>query len=82
VTATTEGRGWKISFSDNGPGIDPGVMPRIFEMFFRGSNQSKGSGLGLYNAKLAADKLGIQIMAESRSEGGTTFILLSGDPQE
>jgi signal transduction histidine kinase/Tfp pilus assembly protein PilF len=82
VTATTEGRGWKITFTDNGPGIAPGVMPKIFEMFFRGSNQSKGSGLGLYNAKLAADKLGLNITAESRPEGGTIFILQSGDPQD
>lgn len=36
---------------DNGTGIDPAVQPRIFEMFYRGSDRSVGSGLGLYIAR-------------------------------
>lgn len=53
---------------DNGMGIDPKHHQRIFEMFFRVSNESTGSGLGLYLVKETIDKLSGTL--EFRSEPG------------
>ena len=62
-----------IFFQDDGIGIDKVSMERIFEMFYRASDQSEGSGLGLYIVKNAVDKLGGKISVESELERGTTF---------
>src|SRR5205085_10525452 len=35
---------------DNGQGIKPDLQPKIFNMFFKGTEKSRGSGLGLYIA--------------------------------
>jgi signal transduction histidine kinase len=47
----------------------------IFNMFFRATLTAKGSGLGLYIAKEAADKLGGKISVQSEYGEGSTFIL-------
>jgi two-component system NtrC family sensor kinase len=39
--------GVKVSFTDNGPGIDPEILPYIFEPFFTTKKVGEGSGLGL-----------------------------------
>ena len=58
---------------DNGPGIDPAVQARMFEMFFRGDERSGGSGLGLFIVKEAVAKLQGTIEVESTVGKGTTF---------
>jgi signal transduction histidine kinase len=45
-----------ISVSDDGPGIEPGFLPRIFEKFEK-SSFSSGTGLGLYLARLIIEAL-------------------------
>lgn len=40
-----------ISITDNGEGIDKEVMPKIFDLFYRGNPKSNGAGIGLYIAK-------------------------------
>lgn len=62
-----------IEFKDNGIGISPENLNRIFEMFYRASEQSEGSGLGLYIVKNAVEKLGGQLTADSKPGVGTTF---------
>jgi PAS domain S-box-containing protein len=64
-----------ILFSDNGIGIDETNLPKIFEMFYRASHQSDGSGLGLYIVKNAVDKLGGTITVSSHAGEGTSFEL-------
>ena len=49
--------GVRISISDNGEGIDVTIKDKIFDMFYRGSEYSSGSGLGLYIVKIAVKKL-------------------------
>ncbi len=44
-------------WSDNGQGIDPAYLNRVFEMYFRANEKSKGNGLGLYIVKKMTDKL-------------------------
>jgi len=65
-----------ISFTDNGIGIDPESLDRVFEMFFRASEQSDGSGIGLYIVKNAVDKLGGQISVQSKVGIGTRFHII------
>ena len=62
-----------ISFADNGIGISQENLNRIFEMFFRATDQSDGSGIGLYIVKNAVEKLGGQINVASKQGEGTRF---------
>ena len=61
-----------VLIEDNGDGIDARIKTLIFEMFFRGSEKSGGSGLGLYIAKKAADLIHGSITFTSDSHG-TSF---------
>lgn len=65
-----------ISFADNGIGIKPSSLSRIFEMFYRATDQSEGSGIGLYIVKNAVEKLGGQIKVASTPGEGTRFHIL------
>ncbi len=62
-----------ISIIDNGIGIDKAQQPKIFDMFYRASESSKGSGLGLYIVKESLDKLHGEIRVESEIGIGSTF---------
>ncbi|MBL7874140.1 MAG: HAMP domain-containing histidine kinase, partial [Cyclobacteriaceae bacterium] len=62
-----------IVFTDNGIGISEENLSKIFEMFYRASEQSEGSGLGLYIVKNAVEKLGGHLNVSSRLNEGTTF---------
>jgi PAS domain S-box-containing protein len=64
-----------IIFEDNGIGISKPSLNKIFEMFYRASEQSDGSGLGLYIVKNAVDKLGGILKVSSEIGRGTTFEL-------
>jgi len=61
-----------LTIRDNGIGIAEEVLPRIFDMFYRGSQQSKGAGLGLYIAKEMVNKLNGTISIQSTLNTGTT----------
>lgn len=63
----------EIAVEDNGIGVEESLVPRIFEMFFRASDRSDGSGLGLYIVKNAVDKLGGTIEVKSKAAEGTRF---------
>lgn len=63
----------KIEVSDNGRGIDPRIQSKVFNMFFRGTEKSKGSGLGLYIVKNAVEKLNGSIQLSSKLNEGTKF---------
>lgn len=62
-----------IIVADNGIGIDNNLHDKIFEMFYRVSESSKGSGLGLYIAKEALKKLNGTITVESEKGKGSSF---------
>ena len=57
---------------DEGPGIQPHDLPRVFDRFYKGST-SKGSGLGLSIAQSLVTAHGGTITADSRAGGGTTM---------
>jgi len=62
-----------IVVKDNGIGISKEFHPRIFDMFYRVSELSEGSGLGLYIVKETIHKLEGEIDLESELGAGTTF---------
>lgn len=47
----------KISIEDNGFGIQPGDEAKVFNIFFKGSPKPGGTGLEVYTAKIAVEKL-------------------------
>jgi signal transduction histidine kinase len=64
-----------LIISDNGQGIDEELLPKIFDMFFRGTNQSKGSGLGLYIVKETVERMAGDVSVLSDFGKGTIFTL-------
>jgi signal transduction histidine kinase len=60
---------------DNGVGINAELHDQIYDMFFRGSDQSQGTGLGLYLVKMAVDKLNGSISIESEPDEFTEFTI-------
>lgn len=62
-----------MTVTDNGQGIAPEHHLRIFEMFYRASEGSDGSGLGLYIVKETLDKLNGSISVQSTPGEGTEF---------
>lgn len=64
-----------LSVRDTGSGIPARYLASIFEPFFTTKPMGKGSGLGLYNARLFAEKNGAAISVETAEGSGTTFHL-------
>ncbi len=60
-----------ITIADNGPGIPPELMERIFNPFF--TTRSNGTGLGLAIVHQIVESLGGTIQAANRSGGGSLF---------
>jgi len=69
--------GASISVADDGAGIDPAELPRIFDRFFRGSRASEargsGSGLGLAIVKSIVEMHGGTVSVDTRLGAGSTF---------
>lgn len=66
--------GWALIFRDEGIGIRSEDIPRIFEKGYTGYNgriYKKSTGIGLYLAKCAADRLGLKLLVQSKQEKGT-----------
>jgi two-component system, OmpR family, sensor kinase len=59
-----------VEVADNGPGIPPDLLPRVFDRFFRIEDaENEGSGLGLAIAKNAADRNRIGLELSNRVDG-------------
>lgn len=71
IDATIRDNVAKISIADNGIGIAPDQLPRVFDMFYRGSAMSDGPGLGLYIVREAINKLEGDVKIESTVGFGT-----------
>ena len=68
----------RLRISDNGPGISPGIIDKIFDPYFttkRHGNMRNGTGLGLFIAYRDLQDHGGTIEAQSEEDNGTTFIL-------
>ncbi len=62
-----------LTFADNGEGIPLEHQKNVFKMFYRASERSQGSGLGLFIIKEIVKKLNGKIKLESVPNQGTTF---------
>jgi PAS domain S-box-containing protein len=65
IQATIDAQQCNIFFKDNGIGIDQTQINHVFDMFYRASNLSNGSGLGLYIARETVARLGGTISVKS-----------------
>jgi signal transduction histidine kinase len=73
ISVVTNEKKAEIKVEDNGIGISEEYHQKIFEMFYRVSENSSGSGLGLYIVKETIDKMKGDIEIDSRAEKGTSF---------
>jgi PAS domain S-box-containing protein len=81
VSTETVDNNCVMTIEDNGIGIGTEHLNKIFEMFYRGTNVSGGSGLGLYIVKETIAKLQGNISVNSEENKGTTFkITLPNQP--
>ncbi len=64
-----------LEVQDNGLGIEPEYLDRVFEMYYRANEHSKGNGLGLYIVKKTVQKLNGRIELKSQVGSGTTVMV-------
>jgi two-component system sensor histidine kinase KdpD len=87
IGARLTAQGVAIEVMDEGPGIPPGDLDRIFDKFFRiqvGDRRRAGTGLGLSICKGFIEAMGGTIVAENRTDGpGALFrVTLKAAPQQ
>ncbi|MED4752776.1 sensor histidine kinase [Brevibacillus choshinensis] len=73
------GGGSKLSVTDEGIGIAPHDLSRIFDPFFTGENgraTGESTGMGLYLAKQVCGRLGHRLTVKSDLDVGTTFTVI------
>jgi two-component system sensor histidine kinase FlrB len=71
ISTLTDGMRGQVSIQDQGPGIAPDMLPRLFEPF--ATNRVTGTGLGLAIAQNAIRSHRGEINAHNRAEGGAVF---------
>ena len=79
LTCTRDPRYLLLVLRDTGGGIAPEDLPHIFEKFYHGRSQSRGShkaaGLGLYTCKLLIERHGGTINIQNHPAGGCEAVL-------
>jgi len=70
-----------LEIRDNGSGIEPNIIDKIFEPYFTTKFESQGTGLGLYMSKMIIERnMGGQIVVLS-DDDGTAFKIIFGSEQ-
>jgi len=70
-------QGWVCcTVTDNGPGIPPNVLPKVFEAFVTTRLDARGTGLGLTVAEGIVTQHGGTITAANRPQGGASLEVL------
>jgi signal transduction histidine kinase/sugar lactone lactonase YvrE len=66
---------WNLEITDNGIGIEAERIDKVFDMFYRATENAKGSGLGLYIVKETVELLNGIIRVESVPAQWTKFVI-------
>lgn len=75
ISIQPAGTGVTISINDNGIGISPDKHEKVFDMFYRASVLSEGTGIGLYIVKETVEKLNGIITLTSEPGVGSDFTI-------
>jgi signal transduction histidine kinase len=71
-----EDKNARITFSDNGIGIEKAYLSKVFDMFFRvPGTKADGAGLGLFMVKEIVKKMKGKVVAQSDNGTGTKIIM-------
>ena len=73
ITATVAHQQMTLTVEDNGIGIQPEHLGKIFGMFYRATDRMSGSGLGLYLVQETVERLEGSVEVSSEYGVGTTF---------
>lgn len=73
VSVDVTDNGCEIEVVDNGIGISEDKLPHVMDMFYRGTESSDGSGIGLYIVQKAVEKLKGRLDIKSEVGKGTRF---------
>jgi len=76
ITSGRRGDSAMVCISDNGMGMSPEMMKRLYEPFFTTKAPSKGTGLGLFTCYRTVNRHKGQIHVDSEEGKGTTFEIL------
>lgn len=74
ITTKREKKGIVIEFKDNGRGIQPDMIDKVFEPYF--TTKAKGTGLGLAVVKQIISEHGGEVAIESELGKGTKLIII------
>lgn len=76
----------EIRFTDDGVGVSPQQLPKLFDAFYRGdaarTAPGSGSGLGLAVVKKAVEEMGGSVRAENAESGGLRIVFTLPVAQE
>ncbi len=75
VSVAVRGDAWEVSVTDEGPGIPPDVLPRVFEEGFTTKTEPFNTGMGLPVARFLAAGMGGTLSVANRPEGGSGAVI-------
>ena len=77
ISAAEEDHSFVMRFTDDGPGVEAGMLPKLFDAFYRSdpSRSKLGSGLGLAISAKIIQRMGGSINAESPDDCGLGIVI-------
>ena len=75
IAVGQRGRMVTVAVADDGPGVPPDLVPRLFDAFFTTRSEGDGTGLGLHLSRRIAQECGGELHYENRPGGGAKFVL-------